>query len=67
MNLVAVTVIPVQSGLLAWLEAPGCRTLRSIKADLSHIDAWLTVLRARSLAMDAKRNGAFTPSSTISD
>jgi hypothetical protein len=57
MNVAVPAVIPVQIGLLAWLEARGCRTFPSMTAGLSHIDARLAPIRARFVALDAKRNG----------
>ena len=38
---VILAAILAQTGLLVWLGARGCRTLRSIDASLSHIDARL--------------------------
>jgi hypothetical protein len=58
MNLIAVASIPVQTGLLAWLDARGCRALRSIKAHLSHIDARLALIGA-FVPFVTKRNGGF--------
>jgi hypothetical protein len=57
MNVAVLAAIPAQTGLLAWLEARGWRTLRSTEADLSRIHARLGRIGARSLAVDAKRNG----------
>jgi|HubBroStandDraft_6_1064221.scaffolds.fasta_scaffold1330779_1 hypothetical protein len=54
---VILAVTFVQTGLLVWPEALGCRILRSIEASLSRIDASLTVTGARFVAFDARRNG----------
>ena len=57
MSVAVLAAIPAQTGLLAWLEARNRRTLRSIDVSLSHIDARPTVIGARFMALDAKRDG----------
>jgi hypothetical protein len=57
MNVTVLAAIPVQTGLLAWLEARVCRTLRSMQAGLSHVDVRLAFIGARFVPWEAKRNG----------
>jgi hypothetical protein len=47
MNVAVLAAIPAQTGLLAWLEGRGCRTLRSTEADLSRIHPRLGLIGAR--------------------
>lgn len=54
---VILAAILAQTGLLVWLGARGCRTLRSIDTSLSHIYARPTVIGARFMTLGAKRNG----------
>jgi hypothetical protein len=55
MNLAAIlAALLLQTRLLAWPEAQGWRTLRSIEANRSHIDARLS--GHRFVALNAKRN-----------
>lgn len=56
MNATVLAAISAQTGLLAWLEPPGCRTLRSTEADPSRIPARLGLIGARFAALDAKRD-----------
>jgi hypothetical protein len=57
MSVAVLAAISAQTGLLAWLEARGCRTLRSTEADLSRIHARLGLIGAWSVALDAERDG----------
>lgn len=67
MNVAILAAIPAHTGLLAWPEARGCRTLPSTEADLSRVDAWLGLIGRDLCPWTPSETAAFTSASIIRD